>query len=803
MITRLPLCTIYVILLLLSVPFAYAQNNYIVSGKIVHDMETISYADVALEDMNNESYQQHTWTDSLGYYRFEIPQSGIYRVKVSSMGFGDFISDSIVLSENQKEHIINIPLEASSEILDEVVITMRKARVGMEQGKIVYNLQNSALSSGVTAFDLLKKLPGVSIGQDDNIQFKGSAGVNILLDGKMTYMSGAQLVNFLTGLNAEEVQKLEIITNPGAEFDAAGNAGMINIVTKKNNKKGYAVSLKSGVSKGEDWMTNQNISASLRTEKIDVYGSFDYNTPHRTRNSSSGNTLIENGQPLVLERNNTVPFKINYYTWKIGADWQLHPRHKIGVFYHGYFDDFRGVKRSEIKKFSTDNLLQSQVRSDYDLKEPYRYHAVNLNHQYDIDSLGKKLVTTAHYISYRNHSDALMTSEHLDASQNPLATNVLRSHQPGFITIKSIQTDADLPFNNFSVKTGFKYAEVSNDNKSQFDSLNAGIYVPVPELSNHFKYKEQIIAGYASAAYQWKETNLQLGLRLEHTIASSHLLQTGWEKEQNYSRLFPNLSVNQKISEDHQLNLSVSRRINRPAYSELNPVRWYNDEYFYYSGNPELVPEMSWLYSATYAFKGKYIFFASYSRRTDFISERQLFDDNGITIKSQSANFGKMNRVDMGITVPVTLFEIWDVQLVSGVNYTDYPISVISGDKIVSRWAGNISVQQQLELPFGIKADISTVYASQELWGSYLKKDVFYTDMGIRKSFFNNRLDAQLTFSDMFNGFRIAAKSLSDFTDYHFYDKPDSRRFGLTLRYHFGGELINNNKKKTEEQERL
>jgi hypothetical protein len=774
-----------------------------IKGQISDGQVPIRYADIALFSVNETGYQQHTLSDSVGYYQFKIRKSGAYFLRVSYMGFGDFASDTIEVNNKHNVQIVNIILEASSKKLDEVVITSKKAKIEIDRGKIVYNLQNSALSGGLTAYDLLKRLPGVSIGQDDNLQFRGSAGVNVLLNGKMTYLSGAQLINFLNGLNAEDVQKLEIIASPGAEFDAAGNAGMINIVTKKPDKKGYAVSFKSGVSKGKYWMTNQSISASLRTKQIDIYGALDYNTPHRSRSSTSGNTLAEGGRQLTLERRNEVPFKINFYTWKAGIDWQLLPKHTMGVFYHGYFDDFRGQKNSGILQYNPDNSLQSTVRSTYDLQEPYYYHAVNLNHQYAIDSLGKKLVTTAHYIAYRNYSDALMTSRHFDMLENPVATHVLSAHQPVFITIRSVQTDADLPFKKFGVKGGLKYAEVSTDNNAQFDSLKTGVYVPVPGLSNHFRHNEQIIAGYASAVYQWSQININTGLRLEHTIATSRLLQTEWKKEQNYTRLFPNLSIDRRFGNDHRISISASRRINRPAYAELNPVRWYNDEYFYYSGNPGLVPEMSWLYSTTYMFKGKYLLSASYSRRNDFISEKQMLDDNGVTIKSQSANFGRMNRVDLGITIPVDLFKCWNTQIATGVNYTDYPISVTRGDKLLSRWAGSVSVQQHLDLPYGIKADISTVYTSRELWGSYLKEGIFYTDIGIRKSFFKNRWEALFTFSDLFNGFRISATSLSDFTDYHFSDKPDSRRIGFIVKYHFGGDVINNSRKKTEEQERL
>ncbi|GAL82433.1 TonB-dependent receptor [Algibacter lectus] len=197
---------------------------------------------------------------------------------------------------------------------------------------------------------MLKKLPGISVGQNDNILFRGASGINVMIDGKMTYLSGSQLANLLKGMSAEDINKIELITSPTAEFDAAGNTGIINIIPIKNIKKGYAVDLRTAVSKGKYWMTNENISASLRTKKINLYGSFDYNTPHRFTQNNSGNTINEEENTFQLNRENEKTFKIKYYTWRLGTEWQFSPKHNIGISYHGYIDDFKGFNNSTVNK---------------------------------------------------------------------------------------------------------------------------------------------------------------------------------------------------------------------------------------------------------------------------------------------------------------------------------------------------------------------------------------------------------------------------------------------------------------------
>lgn len=698
---------------------------------------------------------------------------------------------------------LNITLKKDPQSLDEVVVTFKEPLVETDKGKLTFNLKNSTLTTGQTALDMLKKLPGVSVGQNDNILFRGASGINVMIDGKMTYLSGSQLSNLLKGMSAEDINKIELITSPTAEFDAAGNTGIINIIPIKNLKKGYAVDLRTAVSKGKYWMTNENISASLRTKKINLYGSFDYNTPHRFTQNNSDNTINEEENTFRLNRENEKTYKIKYYTWRFGTDWQFLPKHNIGISYHGYLDDFKSFNYSKVNKIDNSGGLQSYILSENNIIEPYYYDAVRMHYTFDIDSLGKKITTDANYTSYRNYSDGLLITDNYDANQNKQNTEVLKSHQPGSVKIFSVQTDADLPFKKYSIKTGIKYAEVENDNQYRFDSLHSGNYVEIEDLSNHFKYKERIAAAYLSGSKKINKTTIDAGLRLEYTRAEGHTAKQDFANEWQYTKLFPSLSIGQIINEDNKMDFSISRRINRPSYTDLNPVRWYSDQYFYYSGNPDLIPELAWIYSLTYRLKNKYIFSVTYNQSLNFMNRRLSIDDNGITIKSQSDNFGNRHRFDFTISTPFKLYPFWDILFFSDVSYTTYPISELSGEKQLSQWATTLMLQQDISLPKEYKINISAQWFSSELLGIYSSQPSGYVDFGIKKSFLKKKLVAQLTISDIFNTNRYKAHSLSGIIDYRYNDKPDSRRFGLTLIYHLGGNLLKEKNGKTDEQKRL
>ncbi len=416
-------------------------------------------------------------------------------------------------------------------------------------------------------------MPGISVSQDDNISLRGSEGVQVLIDGKMNYLSGKQLADLLKGLNGDDIARIEIITSPAAGFDAAGNAGIINIVTKKN---GTRLCHRPAHSRYErsPLDVQQKYHCKSSHKKLSLFGSFDYNTPHRQVKGESGNTVSENGAVFKLQRNNKNDYKIKFYTYKLGADWQLGQQHQLSVHYHGYFDDFKAPKDATVLRYSNDQELHSVVRTKTTITEPYHYDAANLSWAWKIDSTGKTLLTEAHYISYRNLSDASMESTIMSGSSGEVTdVNSLRSHQPGYIRIRSFKSDLEWPYKIVLFKAGLKFAHVSNDNNYRFDSLVDGVYKEAGSMSNHFLYNEKIAAAYASLSKKIKRTSVQSGpadraYRCKR-LYSKREFKNSWQ----YTNLFPSLAIGHEL-ERHKLHLSLSRRINRPTYSDLNPVRW-------------------------------------------------------------------------------------------------------------------------------------------------------------------------------------------------------------------------------------
>jgi hypothetical protein len=771
---------------------------------VVKDEDNIALrgATVKLFKEQTDKLVSQVSADENGFVQFTV-DTGRYRICVVSVGYQEQCLDTSVSKNGRELVALSFSLKSSVKVLDDVVIVAQRPTIQAEGNKLILSTENT-LSAGNSAMELLKTMPGVSAGQDDEILFRGAPGVQVTINGKMTYLSGKELTEMLNGLHAADIAKIELLSSPSANFDAAGTGGVINIVTKRRQEKGYAVELRSTVSKGRYWMVNDNITGSFKHDKLQVDASFDYNTPHKNTISTSSHIISYGSNDMLLERANEVSFKIKFYTYKIGATWQLAPRHQLSANYHGYTDDFTAPKTSSITMRDRSGTTVESIYSTVNIIEPYYFDAFNAGYQFDIDTLGKKITADVQLISYRNFSNSEMETRRYRKTGNPDGDlDILRSNQPGFIRVSAYKVDALLPYSGVDLKAGLKYAVASNDNNARFDSLLNGQYVEALSLSNNFNYRETISAAYVSASKIWKKTTFNAGLRLEHTDAKSWSVLSSGSNQWNYTRLFPSLSINTEINNDNQIDFSLSRRIERPPYAALNPVRWYNDPYYMFAGNANLQPETSWLYAVTYTLKRKYFFLFNYSARSNYLSRNMIKDTQSEALISQRANFDHFRRLDLNVATTLLPSSWWQMQWSGGINFTTYPVDQHLQADNLSQWAGNLQCINQLKLPGDVNMELAAYWYSRELFGIFQKSSYFYVNAGLAKSFFDKRLGVRITLNDVFFTNNFSAHSLAAITDYRYFDKPDTRRAMFSLTYSLGGKLQSAKERRTEEQDRL
>lgn len=734
-------------------------------------------------------------SDFQGGFSFSLQERQHYQLRFTAVGYQPDVREV-----NKLTSALKVALKPSVTKLGEVIVSSPPSAISVRQGKLSYNVEQSAGATGSSVLELLRRTPGVNVDQDGNIVLKGSPAVNVMLDGRMTYLSGQQLSRLLEGMNAGTVSKIEVITTPSAQFDAAGNAGIINILSRRTGKAGYALNISSGMTVSRYLLHSESMNGNIRTGKVNFFSGFGYN--HRRRFLEETSTQLSGGSTLLRDGIN--PNQSHFYSYSGGADISLSSRQQLGFSYTGTTDDWSKDATGTLTKLNNANQVTSRVQSHDYAKEPFYNNIVNLNYQFKIDTTGKVLNADANYIGYRNFSDGYLNSNSYDPQGNLIGGfQQLNFHQPGKIHILSFKTDMVLPFKTWIYKAGLKYAAIATDNNFRYDSLANGISTYAPSLSDHFQYHERIAAAYTTVSGKWNGTDWEAGLRAEQTNLDANAIAAGQRNTASYLNWFPSLAITQKLDKNQQLDLSISRRINRPNYAHLNPVRYYTDKYALYQGNPRLVAETSWLSQLSYTWKGRYIASLNYNHSVHFIGRTATFNPVSQLLTLSNGNFPYRDRLELQLIVPVKLAAFWEVQTTTTFSYTAYPIAQLEGPLTVTKKAVDLFVNQTFRLPAKINFELQTRYTSPDLNGIYMSRYYFTMDGGCKKGFLNNKLDARLAFADLFHTGWYWGYSLSDTLPYSYKNTPDSRRLSFSLVYHLGGKLTPGKTHRTEEQDRL
>jgi len=687
--------------------------------------------------------------------------------------------------------------------LKDVNVTGSRRVIQASKGKLVFNVEQSPSAAGSSALELLQQMPGISLDQDENLLLKGAAAGNVMVDGKRMYLSAQQLSNLLKGMPSENIGRIELITTPGAQYDAAGNTGIINIITRKSSRPGYAATLSGGLGLGHTLLNTQNFSGNIRTRTFNLFGNLSYSYRPTFRRELNYQAVSGNGQTTFYDRDLHDEHNSRYYSYKLGIDFYLTKKQELGVVYTGSLDDWKKFAGGPTLLRDGQGNTGAILLSDNMTKEPYVNNAFNINYTYAIDSLGKLLTADADYVAYRNHSDGYLADSTIDPGGHILMPyQRLNFHQPSNIDIRSVKSDLVLPMKQLSLKAGLKYSSVTIDNNFRYDSLIAGARVFSPSLSDHFVYTEKIAAAYLTLGHHWKYTDLEAGLRIEHTLSEGNSISTDTIIRRSYANLFPFLSLDWQLDRRQKLNLSVSRRINRPGYGELNPARYYYDQYSYSQGNPNLLPETAWLFSLTYTLLDKYIATFSCNLSEHFIARNLLLDTHGGAQISRNVNFPHREQYEALFIIPITVSSGYSLNLISDATYTWYPLPVAGGSTIAGRLTEDIRLNQTFTIPGAGMMEIVANYTSPELYGAYLQRHYFSVDGGLKKAL-TKKVDLRLSFTDLFHTIRYAGYTI-DPVNYNSYARNwDSRRIRLTLVCRLGGKLTGGKARVLEEQNRL
>lgn len=716
------------------------------------------FATVMLMRAQDTAFIKGAVSDVEGRFEFEKVVPARYFVRASLFGYK--VTDSKVFDASSDVSLGALSMAEIDNRLQEVTIKAQKPLIEVQADKLVFNVDASPTNSGLNALELLRKSPGVSLDQNENISLKGRQNVMVQINGKLTPMTGQDLAQFLKGLNANDLETIEIISNPGAKYDAEGNAGIINLRLKKDKKLGTNGSVNVGFYQGITTKGDASFSINHRDKKVNVFGSgsvfrgrFD-NSMH-SDNRVNGRMFDQNNNSYWFARPNNARF---------GLDYTINPKHTIGVLVTGglFVPNNWSRSRTAIGQRNP-NRVDSLLLAENEGRLRNWNSTFNLNYKY-VGSKGAELSVDADYGIFRDSQRVENRNYYRspDESQT-LKSTAIRMEMPRDIDIRSIKADYEKPLSflgKSKIGLGGKYSDVITENTFNFfDFLNQEA-VFNRERSNTFIYKEKIGALYGNFSTQYKKISVQAGLRMEHTDALGDLIAYTPNNRPNvdtaYWSAFPSAAVSYQVSKNHQLSLTVRRSIDRPRYQDLNPFEFRIDELSYRKGNPYLRPqftqsaEIGWtLYqrvhlSANYA-KTRNAYSNISDQMYDPVKQQQLFF-------IQVRNLATRENYGLNLNTPIPIAKWWNGNLNVFYNYSINKADYGEGRVLDLRVSGGgFWSQQTFTLSKTLTAEITGWYNWGGLWGAYINRPQGVMDIGMSKRLWDGKGSFRLSFTDIFH----------------------------------------------------
>jgi len=766
------------------------QKNGKVSG-IVSDgnAKTIESATITLLKAKDSSVAKMSVADRTGKFEFENVAEGTYMVSISAAGHEKGYSETFVIDGvNPSITLKTIELIPSSKSISGVTVTSKKPFIEQKPGKTLINVDASPTNSGLNALEILEKSPGVTVDNDGNISLKGKPGVLILVDGKQTYMSGTDLANLLKNMPSTNLEQIEIMTNPPAKYDAAGNSGIINIKTKKNIIKGMNGNVNLGYTQGIYGRTNNGINLNYRNEKLNIFGNYNVGTWEGFNRLLINRNFYRNGELDGSSDQISRPhFEGVYHSIKAGMDYYFSKKDILGFvingnFNHGGEDPF---SKSNIRD-NAGNIL-SKLTSQSDNTRKFAGITANLNYKHTFDSTGREISADLDYAHYDGKNNTQLFTESYDAYDIKTGNDVtLKGYIPSGINIYSGKIDYVHPITkDLKLEAGVKSSYVETDNKVDY-LRNSGSGWIADDRSNHFVYSENINAAYAILSKTIKKWNLTAGLRLENTNAKGHQIRNDSVFTRHYTNLFPNVGIGYDVNEKNQFNLSYSRRISRPDYESLNPFVFFLDSLTYGQGNPYLQPQFTHNVEVSHTFNKFLTTTVNYSQTNDIITQLLRQDtEKKITYQTRE-NFSKMKQIGIAVMANFPITKWWNTNIYVNV-FNNHYLGIYQADPVDIQFTsltGNIN--NSFSLGKGWNAEISGWYRSKATEGLLVANEMYAVNSAISKQVLKKKGTIKAGIRDIFWTQQFSGYAKYGDVDVDIASRRDSRQFNLTFTYRFG-----------------
>lgn len=740
----------------------------------------------------------------------ELPIVSKLKLRISAVGYKPYEQDIEPLGKNFDKDLGNIMLVEEVKQLETVVVTAEKPMMKMDIDKKTFNVDKNIVTAGGTAVDVMRNVPSLQVDIDGNVKLRNAAP-QLFVDGRPTTLT-------LDQIPADAIESVEVITNPSAKYDASGgNAGILNIVLKKNRKSGYNGNVMAGIDRRGGWNAGGNFN--LRQDKINFSASVMTN---QMRNRTTGTVdRYNHGDTAVnIFQDNLNKTKGGFIFGKVGLDYFVTNRTTLSASVIRVNGKFRPQEMIDIR---TDSLFGGNTYSKFSdrfSKSSREFNALGFQAgvKHNFKAPGEEWTADFNMFNGKGEGDALYTTQYYGDDGKVTGTQLQQNISTGKNKFITVQTDYVKPFKGSTkLETGLRaqFTTTENNNENLIRYPGAEDFIKIAAATTNYKNTNNVYAAYVSLASNIGEKfGYKVGVRAESSEYSGKLLNSGEKFSNKYPvSLFPSLFLSQKLNNKQELQFSVTRRINRPNFFQLIPYTDYTDSLNITRGNPNLVPEFTYTAEFSYSktFKGNNTFLASayYKYTNDLITRYYDTAVNEISGKtdyiSTYINANSALSYGLELTSVNKITNWWD--LTSNVNLYNSRINTdnIAGTSQDPMWSVFGKLNNNFKLPKNFTIQLSADYQSktnlpitttqqfgppmssaQSASQGYIK--AFYgVDLAIKKTFLkDNAASATLSFNDIFRSRKSDQYSQGVGFEQYYYRLNNPQMVRLTVALRFG-----------------
>jgi outer membrane receptor protein involved in Fe transport len=769
---------VFVFSLLFVCGLLFSQDKITITGTVLdqNSRQPVEFATVMLLDANTNQSITGSTTDIDGHFSFTTT-SRDFKVEISFIGF---ITQSIAdytIDENSVK-LGNILLAENSQTLDEVVVRGEKSQTVFQLDKRVFNVGKDLSSTGASALEILNNVPSVNVNIEGEISLRGSGGVQILINGKPSVLASEE-GNALGTLTADMIERIEVITNPSAKYDAEGSAGIINIVIKKEERKGFngSATLNTGAPHNHSF----GLSLNRRTEKFNLFSQLGVGyreLPRETENINrdlvDNTSLLSDGKEYRNE---------NFYNLILGTDYHINETSVLTLSGHFAYEIEDQPSRTH---FSLLDESQAVVSEWY---REETTEATNPKWEYELQYKKDFKGNEDHSLVFSALGDFFGKDQSSEFSNTTTFGDSTFADQQTRTNFKeaeyTFKLDYTQPFaNNLTLETGAQYIlnDVSND--FAVSNLEDGEWVQDASLTNIFEYSQNVLGVYGTGAYEGNRWGLKVGLRIENTDLKTLLVNTGEKNDQNFTNLFPSAHSSYKINDHVSLQAGYSRRIFRPRLWDLNPFFNIRNNFSIRTGNPNLQPE----FTDSYELNSIYIFGKTsfnlglyYRYTTDVVERVSTFEDNVNTTMPMNIGTNQTTGIEFNFKYSPNKWLSFNGDFNYNYFNREGELEATSFDFTADQWSGKMT--SKLKLPADIDFEITGHYRSRYQTVQSLISENIFADMGLRKKILQGRGVINLSVRDIFAS-RIR-ESVTEQPTFYLYSFGQRGRF-VTLGFSYG-----------------